>query len=180
MKLIIILGCCVTVFFFVFYHWTAQNETISEVWVDYVLKNATRLDLNPETGRPLRLFQVRILEYDEQRQKSTFTEPRLILYKPEMLWKIEAKRGIARERDHKEIELHDHVVVQKEAQNNAPIVLKTSHLQYFPEEEKIETQSSVTIQQGTQRVEAIGMRAFLKTKQVDLLSRVRGYYEPKT
>lgn len=179
-RILIVLACCVPILFFTFYNGSTQNGPSSKIWVDYVLKNATRLDLNPETGRPLRLFEVSVLEYDQQRQESTFTEPRLILYKPTMLWKIQAKRGIARDSAHKEVELHEDVVVQKEVQNHIPTQLTTTYLQYFPEAEKIETPRAVTIQQGKQRLEAVGMRAFLKTKQVDLLSHVRGYYEPNS
>lgn len=177
-SIVTIFGCWIVALIFNLYRGIPDKNISTNVEIDYVLENAKRVELDPITGRPARVFQVKTLEHHPKLQQTELTVPRLIIYKPNLTWHIEAKKGTAQEAQEKQIALKGEVVIQKQEPNTPLAALTTDFLTYFPAEEKLETESSVTILQGKQRIEAQGMKAFLKTKQVDLLSHVRGYYEP--
>lgn len=176
--IVAIFGCWFVALVLNLYHNTANQSVPVPIEVDYILENATRVELDPATGHPSRLFRVNTLEHHPRIQQSEFTAPLLTLYKPNRTWHITAARGIAQEAQGKQVELIENVTIKKQEPNAPLTTLTTDRLTYLPEEEKLETESSVTIRQDKQHTEAVGMRAYLKTKQVDLLSHVRGYYEP--
>lgn len=173
-------GCWIVALLFNLYDKTADKNTPTDVKVDYLLENAKRVELDPITGRPARFFQVKTLEHYPALQQTELMTPRVIIYKSNLSWHIEAKRGTAQEAQEKKIILQEEVVIQKQEANVSPTTLKTDFLTYLPTDEKMETERPVTILQNKHRIEALGMKAFLKTRQVDLLSHVRVYYEPSS
>lgn len=175
-----IFGVWIIALLFNLYRGISDKNVSGDLEIDYVLENATRVEFNSETGHPARLFQIKTLEHHPKLQQNEFTSPLLIIYKPNLTWRIEAKKGTAEDAQNKQIVLKEEVVIQKQEPTAPAARLTTDFLTYLPDEETLETESPVTILQGKQRVEAVGMKAFLKTKQVDLLSHVRGYYVPES
>ena len=55
--------------------------------------------------------------------------------------------------------------------------MKTSQLYVFPDKQYAETDKPVTIEQPGSVINSVGLRAFMDTGKVELLSQARGTYE---
>lgn len=75
-----------------------------------------------------------------------------------------------------QLELQGDVLVKQQDGKSAPLLITTETLQLDNQRRFISTDSAVTIRQGAQRLEAIGMRANLDNRKVELLSQVKGRY----
>ena len=71
-----------------------------------------------------------------------------------------------------------HVIHQKENAHTSESTISTEELTYFPKDKLATSALKVTYKQQNNQVEAVGMRAYLNDKRVQLLSQARGTYAP--
>lgn len=75
------------------------------------------------------------------------------------------------------LDLSDQVRVIQTANGNPDTLISTETLAIDNRSRFISTDSAVTITRGAQRLQAVGLRASLDEKRVELLSQVKGRYE---
>ena len=78
--------------------------------------------------------------------------------------------------DESMIELAGNVRVIDNSELETLLVLTTAVMTLFPPESYAKTDAPVTIQQGNNQTDAIGMQLWLRENRIDLMSDVRGYY----
>jgi lipopolysaccharide export system protein LptC len=103
----------------------------------------------------------------------------LLFLKNNELWELSAKYGKLKE-NNTLLQLWNNVKLeQKVGRNKQPIsILTTSSLDVHLKEKIAETAAPVTITQTGQIIHAVGLRANLNTKTVQLLSQVKGQLKP--
>lgn len=153
---------------------TAEARHVPE----YFLRDFTTTTMNLE-GRPdQRLVAEFMLRYADDGVMD-LTEPRMTLYDTANNappWQIDAAHGLV-SGDGKEIQLSGGVRMTREDKSGL-LVLTTQAMLLRPKERYAETDAPVTITNPEGRVNAIGMRAYMKEERVILLAQVRGNYVP--
>lgn len=112
------------------------------------------------------------LQHYPVRGQSVLTAPRLqSLGKDGELWNTTAATGVLI--GDEEIQLQDHVVVTDRAKT---MRFETEALQYFPARRQAVSQVAVTMHRFDDVTTAIGMRADLDRKRIELLHKVEGIH----
>lgn len=107
-----------------------------------------------------------------------FEQPRVTLLQPAgPPWQASAEHGSAAA-DGSLVELLDRVVLQRDLADGTSTRLETSQLLLKPQQKFAETDKPVTIRSTNAITRATGMRAHLQEERIQLLSEVRGTYEP--
>ncbi len=157
----------------------SAKNTPAEPTPDYILTNATRTEMNDEGQAKYRIFVKRLRHYQES-DRSEFDAPVLTIVRDNAKWTVTSDAGQATQGG-KEIQLWGNVVVLKHKTAGEPETqLDTEKLTFWPEQDLAETQSPVVIRQGKQQIHAVGMKVKLEERHIELLSNVRGHYEPET
>ncbi len=145
---------------------------------DYIVNNfsATMLD---ERGAPHFLVAAQKMEHYPDDDTTYLEEPRLTnpyLNHPPI--HVSATRGeVSRNGD--EISLRDDVKIVREATaTQSELVVTTSYLHVVPDSDLAETDRPITLTDARTVVNAVGMKLDNKTRELKLLSHVRGQYEP--
>ena len=68
---------------------------------------------------------------------------------------------------------------QAKGPHNEEMTFKTEAISYFPKTKIALTSKEILLKQAENQVQAVGMRAFLEKKHIQLLHRARGIYVPK-
>ncbi|MFA7553769.1 MAG: LPS export ABC transporter periplasmic protein LptC [Spongiibacteraceae bacterium] len=106
----------------------------------------------------------------------TLDEPRIHLYRQGQLnWKARAQIGTIYNSGNK-VDLEQQVVAISSDQTMS---LHTAKLTVFPNTKLAETDQPVALLDSTSSTHATGMKANLDQKTIELLSNVRGQYEPQ-
>src|SRR5690606_38975591 len=94
-------------------------------------------------------------------------------------WNIWAKNGKTTQQDNQDVVLlwEDVKIQQAASDKNKENTMLTQSLTIYPKQHLAVTKDPVKATQPGMTITGIGMRAHLNTKQVELLSHVRGYYE---
>ncbi|MBR9910535.1 MAG: LPS export ABC transporter periplasmic protein LptC [Gammaproteobacteria bacterium] len=92
-------------------------------------------------------------------------------------WKATADSGRTTENG-QVVELMDNVKLRQTESTDRAVELTTTHLLIKPEQQYAETDKPVTIRSVNDITHATGMRAYLEQDRIQLLSNVRGIYEP--
>jgi len=78
--------------------------------------------------------------------------------------------------DETKIELAGDVQVIDNPVQGTPMIMTTSVLALFPPQNFASTEAAVTLTDGQSRTDAVGMKAWLSERRIELLSEVRGIY----
>lgn len=93
-------------------------------------------------------------------------------------WLIRAERGWVAA-DNSLIRLESHVTLERPAASGkTPLVITTRNLQVYPEQRLVQTEEAARLDAPGGKLEAVGVRAYLDEDRLELLSAVRGIYEP--
>lgn len=107
-----------------------------------------------------------------------FKKPTMQFHSPDKpTWHVKGNVGIAHNNGEK-FELRWGVNIWHVDAKGEKTEIKTVKLTIFPEREYAETDKPVTITTAEGTTEATGMRLFLNEQRFQLLSNVKGYYEP--
>lgn len=153
-------------------------QDLSTKRMDAFLSELTVKQFNTD-GRLLHHLHAPMVRHVPEKNTYLLTKPHLIVTEANQApWEIRADQGIA-EAD-RVITLSQQVMIQQKShQANPQVTLTTEEITYFPKSKLASTLKPVTIQQAENQIQAIGMNAYLDDHKVELLSHVRGHYEPQ-
>jgi lipopolysaccharide export system protein LptC len=159
------------------YHATGQQAVAPTVDVnlfpDYTLINFTSFQMDEQGLLKNQLIAKTMNHYPTINTK--LTEPFLIFYKDRQpVWDVRAQQGEVSP-DGNQAWLLGQTTLQRLApQQSMQVISKDVWVQL--DREYAETAAHAIILKGDNNTEGVGMRAFLATEQLDLLSQARGYY----
>lgn len=112
---------------------------------------------------------------------SDFVKPTLFVYSEENApWEIKADFGHA-ENGIKIIQLWDNVVLHQPSRGtHREITITTTRATIYPEKDYAETDQLVNLVQPGVIIKSVGVRAYFKRGQIELLSKAQGQYESTT
>jgi LPS export ABC transporter protein LptC len=142
------------------------------------LINAHYFQTNASGQQEAILFSPYVTHYSHQ-DASYFKKPRIIFYKKGGEWHITANkaRGV---NGATTFYLYDHVKVrQLPSEKNSETLLTTESLTVLPKQNLVFTKAFVTIERAGAKISAVGLRGDLEKETIQLLSRAKGYYDPK-
>lgn len=150
---------------------------------DYFMFNAESTLMDDE-GAPKHKLVTAYLAHFPDDNRTELKEPHLTLHQQDGgLWSIKANRGTVYQQT-EEIFLSGNVIIEKPPSTDAPagtppaIKIETEEVQINPNRYIAETDEVVQITSKDGSVSAIGMKANLRQKTVELSSKVRGTYAP--
>lgn len=125
-----------------------------------------------EDGRQTQTFEAERLTHFADDNHSELAAPRFHIYtKKNVIWDGAATSGTLL--GDSEIRLRENVVI---TERNGTMQLSTSQLNYFPQQQKVDSAVAVTMKRASDTTTAVGMRADLNTNRVELLTRVEGLH----
>lgn len=123
-----------------------------------------------EEGRLTQTFEAERLTHFSDSNHSELAAPRFHIYtRKNAIWDGTATTGTLL--GDTEIRLRDNVVI---AERGGTMQLRTSQLNYFPQQQKVDSAAAVTVKRAGDTTTSVGMRADLNTNRVELLTRVEG------
>ncbi len=142
---------------------------------DYTLRNFTSTQMNKHGRLKNKLTAETMVHFPDTNTK--LTAPYMVFYKEEQpLWTVRAEQGEVSP-DGKQLWLLGNTTLQRLTsgqQKTMKIISRNVWVQL--DTEYAETASPTTIFTDNGETHSIGMRIFMPTEQIDLLSRVRGHY----
>ncbi|MGY2259095.1 LPS export ABC transporter periplasmic protein LptC [Pseudomonas sp. C1C7] len=107
------------------------------------------------------------------------TKPDLNMYRgTEFPWHVTSERGEVNPGG-TEVELIDNVRVKRTDEKNRDVLITSTRMTVFPQEQYAQTQQPVRIDGAGGVSTGVGMKAYLKESRIHLLSNVRGQYEAR-
>jgi lipopolysaccharide export system protein LptC len=139
---------------------------------DFVL---TTMDVN---GVPANRISSNYMEHFPDDDTTELTRPSILIFRQSgPPWLIKSDRG-AFTKDAELVLLSGNVSIsRKSGPDNRPVQLFTDALKVHPKSEFAETDRKVTMISDSKRTVGIGMRAYIKQGQLQLLKDVKVYYE---
>lgn len=149
--------------------------TESEQLPDYTLKNFTTLNMTEE-GIIKNKLSAEVMVYNKKGD-TMLTVPTLVFYKEgQANWFMTAEEGHI-SADGNEVWLLGHTQLWQPDENQAKrIEILSKNMRIEVDKRYGETQAPSLIRTATTQTEGVGMRIFMTTQQVELLSQVRGHY----
>jgi lipopolysaccharide export system protein LptC len=131
-------------------------------------------------------YELRALRLDHYRDdnRTEVQRPYLTVFRPGgRIWTVAADTGTALQNGD-EILLHGQVVVRQpedaaQPAGAAEVEIRTREVVVWPQEEFAETDQPATLVHPEGRVQAVGLHAYFRQERLQLLSQVRGEYEPR-
>jgi lipopolysaccharide export system protein LptC len=146
---------------------------------DYFMEDFTSTVMDQE-GLPLyRLTGTYMVHYPDN-DTVDITAPHVVFYQQAAArWDVVAERGLTNSRGD-EIYLLGKVVIHQLGANskNSRMKILTRDVRVEPAEKYAETHQPATLLDSLGKTDAVGARVYLKEGRVELLSQVRGDYEP--
>lgn len=146
---------------------------------DSFMKNVIALRMNMDTGLPQDELLTPSMIHYPQGDTTNLISPHFIIFNVDSQpWHItsnlgQAQNGVA------VIQLWDHVKIHQDAgPQNQEIDITTSMLTIYPHEQYAITQEPVMLTQPGSIAHSIGVRADLKSGDIQLFSQARGQYKP--
>lgn len=158
--------------------WLARERPppLPEARSDYAL-HAFALVVMNSGGLPSFRLEAPYLEKSPEDESLTVDEPHLWLFEEgQMRWQVRATRGWIRG-DGEEIQLTGAVQLNEQAGDG--LALETTELTLFPDTRLASSGAPVALRQRDMRMHGLGLDADLNTRRFELLSQVRGRYDPK-
>ncbi|WP_277052108.1 LPS export ABC transporter periplasmic protein LptC [Zestomonas thermotolerans] len=144
--------------------------------VDFFVSNARTMQYLPDGRLQYEMSGSRV-EHFKASEITEVTAPDLHLYRGSAYpWHVQSKRAEVSP-DGSRVELIDEVRIARTDAKNRPIVITSSRITVFPEEEYAQTEQAVRIEAANGVTTAKGMKAHLKDSRIHLLSTVRGQHE---
>jgi len=144
---------------------------------DYFIENFTASSLD-EQGRLRDRLRAPIMFHYPHDDSAELTKPHLELYRQDAPpWQIDADKGWVYRRSDSVL-LQGNVLIWQDAKDG-PIRIITRDVRVQPSKKYAETDAPVTILRNGARVDAVGMRVYFQESRIQLLSTVRGIYDPK-
>ena len=143
---------------------------------DYYFTGATVTTLDKQ-GKPKAILTApRMLHHPDDDSVEIFA-PRIEYFQAGgPPWHVQADHGLLPSGG-KLVDLDGHVTMQRQASNGgAPLIIHTDRMSVNLDTNIAVTSDPVEILQGTSRVTAVGMQAFLNGNRLVLETSVRGYY----
>jgi lipopolysaccharide export system protein LptC len=162
---------------------------------DYFMYDTVSTVLD-DSGEPKHRLETAYLAHFAEDNRTELQQAHLTLHQQDgSLWYIKANRGTLFQ-ETEQIDLAGDVVIERppttdsQAQTmgnetQAPplsqsgVTIQTERLHVDPKLQVAQTEDPVVISNPEVRVDAIGMKANLQTKSVELLAKVRGVYAPQ-
>lgn len=162
---------------------------------DYFMYDTVSTILD-DSGEPKHRLQTAYLAHFAEDNRTELEQAHLTLHQQDgSLWSIKADRGTLFQNT-EQIYLTGDVVIERppttdsqahitpsEAQppmlSQSAISIQTETLHVDPKSQVAQTDDPVVISNPEVRVDAVGMKANLQTKSVELLAKVRGVYAPQ-
>lgn len=160
--------------------WLQYNATSTHVshhdLPHIVIHQATLIQMD-KAGNVLHKLLATQLTHYPKNEYSDFDMPHFIIYgKDKFPWDITAIHGRLYKKNN-QLSLWDLVKLQQQEKNtSASLLITTSKLDYFPEQEFAVTDKPITMSDPTGVIQSIGMRAYLKKHRIDLLAKTEGNY----
>lgn len=156
----------------------ATPSLLSGKKIDSFLVNLSVKEFS-DSGQLIHYLQTPLMQHLPESNTHLLQKPHFIITEANQTpWEIRADK--ARAQKDNTITLIHHVMIEQKASDvKAATILTTEKMLYFPKEKRASTNKKVTIQQAQNRMQAVGMNAYLADNKVELLSHVRGRYEPK-
>jgi lipopolysaccharide export system protein LptC len=145
---------------------------------DYFLSDFELAEMDQRGELKHTLIAENLYHYPD-REQSTLAQPRMMFYEESrMAWKISAEQGIIQDED-RQVFLSGDVRINYMSQRpEQDFEIFTERLNVWQEEQRAETGDPVRIEQLSGTTSSTGMKAEFDVRRLDLLSEVRGHYEP--
>ncbi|WP_455211449.1 LPS export ABC transporter periplasmic protein LptC [Kaarinaea lacus] len=166
-----------------------QQSTVVTKGPDYFMYDTVSTIMD-ESGKLKHQLETAYLAHFSEDNRTELEDARLTLHQQDgSLWTIQANRGTLYQ-ETEQIYLAGNVVIEKPQTDNsdatdstqksseAGIKIQTDKLHIDPKLQIAQTQDPVVISNQDVRVNAVGMKANLQTKSVELLAKVKGTYVP--
>lgn len=145
---------------------------------DYYLTNfmLTTMDDN---GVPRNQLSAENMFHYSDDDTSNLEKPNLVIFQNGMdSWEIRAERGLVSEGGKAVMLAGDVFIEQVNGRSDRNLKIITSDLSIRTEEDFVTTEKPITIVDDFGVTEAVGMRADLKERRLQLMTQVRGNYQP--
>ncbi len=154
---------------------SVQNE---QQRPDYTLKNFITFSMTPEGKIDSRLQAQNMLHYPKSNTK--LSTPIMLFYKREQPnWHVKAEKGEITPNG-EEIWLQGMTTFWREETADQMAMMILSKNVYFHKPTQFAESKALSIIHNNNTItQSIGMKAYLQIEQIELFSRVRGYYETK-
>lgn len=146
---------------------------------DYVMRDFEMISLDDQ-GQEAMTLKAPLMQRSPTDQTYTITTPLFLLPDPKgQPWELRAQSGWVSAKG-EELRLRGGVVGNSPAGAPTPTEFKTTHLNAFPNRNRIATDAAVTIVQPGSILSGTGFEADTKTKQYSFKSQVRSRYVPQS
>ncbi len=146
---------------------------------DYVMRDFEMVSLD-DKGQEAMTLKAPLMQRNPTDQTYLITTPLFLLPDPEgQPWELRAKSGWVSAKG-EELRLRGGVTGNSPVGAETPTEFKTSHLNAFPDRNRIETDAAVTITRPGSILGGTGFEADTRTKQYSFKSQVRSRYVPKS
>ncbi len=147
---------------------------------DYYMDEFESTALNLE-GKPAYKLYADNLKHYASDDSATLERPHLVVFRSEdEFWDIRAESGLVLNGGETVLLQGEVIILRITASDTEALQIYTSDLTVHPYVKYMKTAAAVKIKDGRGRTAAIGMRADLRQRRVELLSEVRGTYEPQS
>ncbi len=141
---------------------------------DYYALDAT-IHATDTEGRPLyRLRAARILHFPDKHVTMSTVH---LVYHAATPWDLTADHALLPHDDGREIDLSGHVVLHGTLEDGSPFTLTTPRMTVLTEAQRAHTDAPVHMTSAGRQARAIGMRANLENREVELLKDVHVRYQ---
>ena len=146
---------------------------------DFIVEQFTIQRMNADGQIQSSLTAKKMTHYADD-ESTDLDAPRFVQRNPDQPpMEAISERGVIT-KDGETVFMKDNVVVTRApTADRGPLVLKTTILEVLPKDEIARTDAPVVITEGTMQLEGTGMRVNSKTRDFELLSKVRGKYQPE-
>ena len=154
------------------------DETTLSTTPDMIVHTLTvrQFDAN---GLQVNYLQTPLLHHTQQNNTHWLKTPHVIIVNAnQKTWDIQSKQALALHGGETITFTKEVIIHQKEDAHTSESTISTEELTYFPKDKLATSPLKVTYKQQNNQVEAVGMRAYLNDKRVQLLSQARGTYAP--
>ncbi len=147
---------------------------------DYYMDEFESTALNL-VGKPAHKLYADNLKHYANNDSATLERPHLVVFRSEdEFWDIRAESGLVLNGGETILLQGEVIILRITATDIEALQIYTSNLTVYPYVKYMETAARVKIKDGRGRTTAIGMKTDLRQHRIELLSAVRGSYEPQS
>lgn len=132
-------------------------------------------------GLPAHRLRAQRLRHFSSDETTELDDPRLTVYQADAPpWEVDAEQALM-SADGSLLLLKGEVLIERAAgPNTRPIRMQTRELRVKPHEDYAETDEKVRVESNADRLDAVGMQAWLRPpSRIQFLSQVKGHYVPR-